>query len=202
MTRRHKKKKNKSSLRWLLWAVTIGGLCLAVFQYREELSTFDLGRRFGQARARVLGLQDSVTRAPVQSELYFGDEGSDMLMREFRAVSSSARPEKRAAALIDELIKGPAAKGMRTVPMQAKLRSVNMQSDARIDIDFGPEISQFHPGGSTAELLTVMSIVNTITANIKEVKSVRLLINGRPVDTLSGHIDCRQAFVPNMQIVR
>jgi hypothetical protein len=60
---------------------------------------------------------------------------------------------------------------------------------------------QYHPGGSTAELLTVYAIVNTITTNIPEVKKVQLLFDGIAIETIAGHIDCSSPIYPKRELV-
>ena len=46
-----------------------------------------------------------------------------------------------------------------------------------------------HPGGSLDELLTVYTIVDALTANLPAVTAVQLLVDGKEVDTLAGHVD-------------
>jgi hypothetical protein len=50
--------------------------------------------------------------------------------------------------------------------------------------------------------MTVYSIVNTLTTNIKDVKMVKLFQEGRTLDTISGHIDCNRIFYPDLKLVR
>ena len=42
------------------------------------------------------------------------------------------------------------------------------------------------------ELLTVYAIVNAVTANLPGVQRVQILVDGREVDTIAGHIDVRR----------
>ncbi len=107
-----------------------------------------------------------------------------------------------AAVLIEELIKGPYAKGVRTIPEQTEIRSVKLDRKGLLQVDFSRELSELHPGGSSSEIMTVFSIVNTLTENIEGIGGIRILIDGKAVDTIAGHIDCRQPFSPNMKIVR
>ena len=55
-----------------------------------------------------------------------------------------------------------------------------------------------HSGGSLDELLTVYALVNAVTTNVHEVAAVQILVDGREVDTLAGHIDLRQPLTPNL----
>jgi hypothetical protein len=49
-----------------------------------------------------------------------------------------------------------------------------------------------HSGGSINEALTVYAIVNALTTNLNDVRSVQILIDGKEVDSLAGHIDLRR----------
>ena len=58
-----------------------------------------------------------------------------------------------------------------------------------------------HPGGTLNELLTVYTIVNALTVNLPAVTAVQVLVDGKEVDTLSGHIDLRQPLSKNLNWV-
>ena len=55
-------------------------------------------------------------------------------------------------------------------------------------LDFSKELSENHPGGSSAELQTIFAIVNSITMNIEEITTVQILVAGELEETLAGHI--------------
>lgn len=137
-----------------------------------------------------------------KASLYFEGESSDYLIKEFRSVSSVRNPERMSEALIKELISGPEAKGVRTIPEQTRLLAVNFSKNGLLIANFSKEFTEQHPGGSSSEIMTVYSIVNTLTTNIKEVKMVKLVQEGRTLDTISGHIDCSQIFYPDLELVR
>ena len=59
-----------------------------------------------------------------------------------------------------------------------------------------------HPGGTVNELLTVYTIVNALTANLPAVTTVQLLVDGREVDTLAGHVDLRRPLAKNLSYVQ
>lgn len=136
-----------------------------------------------------------------KAKLYFGDEKSDYLVAEHRMISSASNPENKALALINELIQGPHAKGVRTIPDRTTVKSISI--DKKIaHVNFSEGLSRLHPGGSSSELMTVYSIVNTLTKNLDEVDKVKILIDGNEIETIAGHIDCREVFSANMSIVR
>ena len=47
-------------------------------------------------------------------------------------------------------------------------------------------------GGSLDEILTVYTIVKALTENLPAVNRVQILVDGREVDTLAGHVDLRR----------
>ena len=63
-------------------------------------------------------------------------------------------------------------------------------------------ISAAHPGGSLTELLTVQAIVNAVTANLPAVQRVQILVDGKEVDTIAGHVDIRQPLVRDTSLSR
>jgi len=136
-----------------------------------------------------------------KATLYFGDERSDFLIPEFRNLTTASDPAEKATALVQELIKGPTARGVRTVPRQTRIIWCKTAGDGLLRLNFGSEMVQYHPGGSTAELLTVYAIVNTITTNIPEIIKVQLLFDGNPVETLAGHFDCSGPISPRRELV-
>ncbi len=165
-----------------------------------DKSTFING--FKRLTAHVDKLSTPLRTENWKASLYFGGESSDYLINEYRPVSSVRNPEKMSAALLKELIKGPDAKGVRTIPEQTRLLAVDFSKDGLLVVDFSKEFTEQHPGGSSSEIMTVYSIVNTLTTNIKDVKMVKIIQQGRTLDTIAGHIDCNKTFYPDLELVR
>lgn len=88
-----------------------------------------------------------------------------------------------------ELCQGPPADSglYPTIPPGAGLKDINIKDGLAI-VDFNRDLKSKHWGGSTAELLTVYSIVNTLT-QFPTVKKVQILIEGEHAQTLAGHLD-------------
>ncbi|MBW2566494.1 MAG: GerMN domain-containing protein [Deltaproteobacteria bacterium] len=53
-----------------------------------------------------------------------------------------------------------------------------------------------------SELFTIFSVVNTLALNIPEVDAVKILIEGREVKTLAGHMDIRSSFRPDLLMIK
>jgi spore germination protein GerM len=88
------------------------------------------------------------------------------------------------------------------IPAGTMLRAFYATERGDAFVDLSPEVSRAHPGGSLAELLTVHAIVNAVTANLPAVRRVQILIEGREVDTIAGHVDIRRPLVRDVSLVR
>jgi len=88
-----------------------------------------------------------------------------------------------------------------TIPPGTVLRGLYVSSRNEAFVDLDATVRDKHPGGSMNELLTVFTIVNAIVTNLPDVQSVQLLINGREVDTLAGHVDLRRPLRKNDSLI-
>ena len=133
-----------------------------------------------------VGSDDAQYLIPVQREVPFGEgtveQGRQIVLAQ---IAADAEPSQ-----------------LRVVPAGVTLRSFYVSERGEAFVDLGPEIATVHPGGTAAEQLTVYSLVNAVTANLPAVTSVQLLVGGKEVDTLAGHVDVRRAFRRNDSIVR
>ena len=87
---------------------------------------------------------------------------------------------------------------LSAVPPGTQLRSLFVGEHGDAYVNLSREFSSAHQGGSLNELLTVYTIVNALTVNLPAVTSVQVLIEGKEVDTLAGHIDLRRPLGENL----
>jgi spore germination protein GerM len=106
------------------------------------------------------------------------------------------------AKLIMEAQLLPAAEPLvSAVPPGTRLRAVFVTNRGEAFVDLSREISA-HGRGTVDELLAVYTIVDALTTNLPSVTAVQLLVDGRQVDTLAGHIDLRRPLVRNLAWVQ
>ncbi len=134
--------------------------------------------------------------------LYFADANNAFLKSEQRKISSSSDPAEFGRAIIESLIKGPEGEPGRTIPEETLLKTFNVAKDGSAYADFTSAIRDKHPGGSSSELLTIYSIVNSLAMNIPEIKRVKITIDGRESMTLAGHMDLRFPFTVNTALMK
>src|SRR6185295_8214215 len=83
------------------------------------------------------------------------------------------------------------------IPPGTKLRALFVTKGGEAFVDLSSEVSSSHGGGVLDELLTVYTIVHTLTANMPAITAVQVLIDGKEVDTLAGHVDLRRPLLKN-----
>jgi len=88
------------------------------------------------------------------------------------------------------------------IPQGATLRALYLTDRGDAFVDLSAEARTMHSGGALDELFTVYSIVNALTTNLPAVARVQILVDGKEVDTLAGHVDLRHPLQKNMKWVR
>lgn len=139
----------------------------------------------------------------IAATLYFVSEDGLSLVGVPQDVPLGASPTAQARALVDaQLAAEPPAPLARAIPAGVTARSVFLsdRDDAYVDLD-ASITAQLH-GGSTNELLAVYALVSVLTTNLSPVARVQILIDGREVDTLSGHVDLREPLRKNDSLIR
>jgi hypothetical protein len=82
------------------------------------------------------------------------------------------------------------------VPPGTQVRAVYVTSGEAY-VDVSREVVTAHTGGSLNEQLTVQTMVAAVTVNLPAVSRVQILVDGKEVDTLAGHVDLRQPLARN-----
>ncbi len=130
-------------------------------------------------------VQPVPTEKMVEVNLYFSDSQAMYLVPEKRKISQSPSLARQA---VNELIKGPENSELYpTIPEGTRINEVYIVDNIAY-IDLSEEIFKSHTGGSSGELMTVYSIVNTLT-EIPPIIGVQILVKGNEMKSLVGHID-------------
>lgn len=144
----------------------------------------------GSADAQAASSSAAKKASDVQTltvNVYYPNEQGTKLLPSSRKIETGSSKDKYTAAL-ESLMKGPTEKGQTAIfPKKAKLLSVTMKNGTAV-VNFSKELQTNFVGGSTGEEMLVGSIVNTLT-EFSEVKNVHILIDGKNIETLSGHMD-------------
>ena len=134
--------------------------------------------------------------------LYFSDNEGEYLVGEKRKILRKNAVQDEAKETIIELIKGPNGKLIRTVPPRTELLTLEISNAGVARVNFTPALSKDHPGGSSAEMMTVYSIVNSLSLNFPQIKRVQFLIDGKPIATIVGHLSLEQPVSPKLDLIK
>ncbi|NWF93276.1 MAG: GerMN domain-containing protein [Syntrophaceae bacterium] len=191
MKRKSKRKKSRIG-KLLLFLVVIGLGVLTFFFFQKEI--FDT-------------LKPAVKKKEILPEkkeilLYFSDPEEEYLIGEKRRIVKKGEVGEEAKEAVKELIKGPRGKLIPTLPARTELLGLEVRRDGVGKVNFSRALSKDHPGGSSAEMMTVYSIVNSLTHNFPEIKRVQILIEGKPAETIAGHLSLRQPIPAKPDLIR
>jgi len=134
--------------------------------------------------------------------LYFSDSEGEYLVAEKRKILRKNAVQDEAKETIVELIKGPNGNLIRTLPPRTELLALEISTGGVARVSFTPALSKDHPGGSSAEIMTVYSIVNSLSANFPQIKRVQILIDGKTIATIVGHLSLEQPVSPKPDLIK
>ena len=128
--------------------------------------------------------------------LFFAGQEGGGLVREGREIDASSDLAGAVEAVVDELISGPVGDYAPVLPHNTQIRKVQVQGDLVL-IDFGRELVDGLPEGSSAEMTAVYAVIDTIAVNFPQLKKVQFTIDGEKVATLKGHLDLGGPLAPD-----
>jgi spore germination protein GerM len=147
------------------------------------------------ARTAVVAPPAAVTPEDVRKIkarlFYVSDDGGRLTSVE-RDVPFADQTAAQARRIIDAQLAPPEAPLVSAIPPGTTLRAVFVTDEGAAFVDLSREVASAHPGGSLNELLTIYTVVQALTTNLPAITSVQLLVDGKEVDTLAGHVDIRR----------
>lgn len=133
--------------------------------------------------------------------VYFSDEDGILLKAEKHKIEKGDSAFEAQKAL-ESLMGGPENIALgNTIPQGTRLLGFKLEGTTAV-VDLSPEVVQNHPGGSSGELQTVYSIVNTLTLNFPGIKDVQILVGGKKQSTIAGHIDITLPLGPDTKLIK
>jgi spore germination protein GerM len=109
---------------------------------------------------------------------------------------------EQAREIVAAQIAPVAAPLVSAIPQGTTMRALYLTEGGEAYVDFSREIVSGHTGGTAHEMLTVYTIVNAITENLPAVTGVQVLVDGKEMDTLAGHVDLRNPLGRNAALVQ
>jgi hypothetical protein len=184
---------------WIAFGVGLAGIIAGIWLVMAMLPRW-LGTQ--PNRSSTGGGASVADARKIRATLFYVAEDGSQLVPVSREVPLGATPGEQARRIIEAQLQ-PAPQGLHSpVPAGTQVHGVFLTAKADAFVDLNPAIMTGHTGGSLNETLTVFAIVNAITVNLPDVAGVQILIDGKEVDTLAGHIDLRHPLGRSLQWVR
>ena len=159
----------------------------------------------GPATSTAAAAKPSTPAAPgrkiVAHLFYVSDDGVRLVSAE-REVPFGEGTVQQAKEIVNAQIAPVAPPLVSAIPPGTTLRALFITAKGDAYVDLSREFTAAHPGGTVNELLAVYTIVNALTANLPAVSGVQLLVDGKTVDTLAGHVDLRRPLARNLAWVQ
>lgn len=132
----------------------------------------------------------------IRAQLFYVAEDGARLAAVEREVPYADQPVEQARKILEAQFAPVAEPLVSAVPPGTLVRAVfTAGGDAYVDLS--AEFSSRHPGGAQAEMLSVYTVVHALTFNLPAITRVQLLVDGKEVDTLAGHVDLRRPLSAN-----
>jgi hypothetical protein len=128
----------------------------------------------------------------IQANLFYVSNDGAELVSVVREVPFGATPAEQARRIVEAQVRTPADGNVSAIPNGTKVRAVFLGAHGEAYVDLSTEAAIGHRGGTLDEALAVFAIVNAITSNLPDVSAVQILVDGKEVDSLAGHLDLRQ----------
>jgi spore germination protein GerM len=161
-----------------------------------------LPRRYAATATNAVAAAPSNAPAPagrkIKARLFYVAEDGAHLTGVEREIAYGEGTVAQAREIVAAQLAPVAEPLVSAVPAGTALRALFVTDRGDAYVDLSRDVVAAHPGGSTTELLTIYTIVDALTENLPAVRAVQLLVEGKEVDTIAGHIDLRRPLEKNL----
>lgn len=138
----------------------------------------------------------------IHATLFYVATTGDELVPVSHEVPYGSTPGEQAREIVQAQLQAAPEGLLSAIPTGTVLRTIYLTPSGQAYVDFSPEIATNHHGGSLDEILAVYAIVDALTVNLADITSVQILVAGKEVDTLAGHVDLRIPLTRSLKWVR
>jgi hypothetical protein len=176
---------------WLALAGCVVVLVLGVWLVAAKLPAWLATTGTGAPVSTSAGTTSDADTRRIQATLYYVSADGTGLVPVNRDVAYGATPSEQAKLIVEAQVAPPPNERVSAIPKGATVRAVYLTDTHQAYVDLGGTIATGQTGGSLDEALTVYAIVNAVITNLPDITGVQLLIDGKEVDSLAGHLDLR-----------
>jgi hypothetical protein len=138
----------------------------------------------------------------IKARLFYVAEDGVHLTSVEREVTYGEGALEQAREIVAAQVAPAAEPLVSAIPPGTTVRALFITDSGEAFIDLSPDVTTHHSGGTNDEVLTVYTLVNALTENLPAVTAVQLLVDGKEVDTLTGHVDLRSPLAKNLAWVQ
>jgi spore germination protein GerM len=166
-----------------------------------------LPRWYSARRDQVVASAATTAAAPpaavrkITATLFYVAEDGMALVPAQKEVAYGASTPEQARAIVEAQLAAAAPPLVSAIPAGVTLREVFITERGDAFVDLSGDIAAKHPGGSLDEIFTVYTLVNALTVNLPAIQRVQILVDGKEVDTLAGHVDLRHPLAKSLEWV-
>ena len=145
-----------------------------------------------QAPAATQSATPAADTRKIKARLFYVAEDGVRLIPGEREVPFGESTVEQARHIVEAQLEPAAPPLVSPIPAGTRLRALYLTEANHAFVDLSAEVRSAHPGGLTNEILTVYAVVDALTVNLPALSGVQILVDGREVDTLAGHVDLRR----------
>jgi spore germination protein GerM len=187
-------------------SIVVGSIAVIVIGLAALVGIVARVRRPVQQTPTAAVLPAAAPEAPVsqgrkiKAQLFYVSDDGLRLVGVERDVPYAEQAADQAKEILNAQIAPVPAPLVSAVPAGTVLRALFLTDNGQAYVDLSRDVATAHPGGSLNEMLTIYTIVHALTFNLPAVTAVQLLVDGKEVDTLAGHVDLRRPLSKNLQL--
>ena len=133
----------------------------------------------------------------IKARLYYVNEDGTRLTAVERDVAYGEGTVEQARQIVEAQVAPVSEPLLSAIPPGTRVRSVFVTPTGEAYVDLSREAAAAHAGGTLNEVLSIYTIVDALTENLPAVTAVQILVDGKEVDTLAGHVDLRVPLARN-----
>lgn len=177
-------------------AVTVAILCSLTLGM--SLYLWQLRHREAANGPRVVVPQHVAAPASGQNEkvtMIIARDDTSELRSQSISIPAFTNPQERAEEILRQLLNIYQQKdSSHPLAAAAEIRDVYLIDPGIAVIDMNSALVDGQTSGILAEELTLVSIIQTLAANVPGVIKVKFLVDGKERDTLAGHVDLARIY--------
>ena len=186
------KEKKKKTTRIIYLSMIIGGIIILLIMF--FIVIFDAF--FPEPDADALKRKEKQVAI-----IWFSDQQERFLVGEKRYIFKENDDAAQAKEVIKALLDGSKNGNVNTFPAGVSLLGVKIDDAGIAYVNFSKSLTKLHPGSSSAEMASINSLTSSLTKNVPAIKKVKILVEGKELTSIKGHISTSKAFRPDAGIL-